>query len=42
MSTHSSRSVLGGHASRVQRTGGTLPFGDERHLTAHRWLVDVA
>lgn len=40
--THSSRSALGGHASRVRRTGTTLPFGDERHLTAHRWLVDEA
>lgn len=38
--THSERSVLGGHASRVQRTGQTLPFGDERHRQAHQWLVD--
>lgn len=38
--THSSRSVLGGHASRVQRVGGTLPFADGRHLEAHQWLVD--
>jgi len=38
--THSSRSVLGGHASRVQRVGSTLPFADERHLQAHQWLVD--
>lgn len=38
--THSSRSVLGGHASRVQRVGTTLPFADERHLEAHQWLVD--
>ena len=40
--THSARSVLGGHASRVQRTGHSLPFGDERHLIAHQWLVDEA
>lgn len=40
--TPSSRSVLGGHASRVRRTGATLPFGDERHLTAHQWLIDEA
>jgi 3-phenylpropionate/cinnamic acid dioxygenase small subunit len=40
--TASSRSVLGGHASRIQRTGRTLPFGDERHLQAHQWLVDEA
>ncbi len=41
-STHSSRSVLGAHASRIQRLGSTLPFGDERHLSAHQWLVDEA
>ena len=40
--THSSRSVLGGHASRVVRAGRTLPFSDERHLQAHQWLVDEA
>ena len=40
--THSSRSVLGAHASRVQRVGTTLPFADERHLQAHQWLVDEA
>jgi phthalate 3,4-dioxygenase subunit beta len=40
--TLSSRSVLGGHASRVQRVGTTLPFADERHLQAHQWLVDEA
>jgi 3-phenylpropionate/cinnamic acid dioxygenase small subunit len=34
--------VLGGHASRVARTGATLPFSDERHLQAHQWLVDEA
>ncbi len=38
--THSSRSVLGAHASRIQRTGSTLPFDDQRHLQAQRWLVD--
>lgn len=35
-------SVLGAHASPIQRTGKTLPFGDERHLLAHQWLVDEA
>jgi 3-phenylpropionate/cinnamic acid dioxygenase small subunit len=40
--THSSRSVLGAHASRIQRTGQTLPFDDPRHLQAHQWLVDEA
>ncbi|AFC42730.1 MULTISPECIES: 3-phenylpropionate/cinnamic acid dioxygenase subunit beta [Mycobacterium] len=38
--THSSRSRLGGSASRVTRTGKTLRFDDERHLVAHQWLVD--
>ncbi|MDT5019067.1 MAG: hypothetical protein QOD39_5227 [Mycobacterium sp.] len=38
--THSSRSRLGANASRVTRRGSTLEFGDERHLVAHRWLVD--
>lgn len=41
-STHSSRSVLGAHASRTARMGSTLPFNDERHLVAHQWLVDEA
>ena len=40
--TQSSRSTLGGRASRVRRAGVTLPFGDERHLLAHQWLVDEA
>ena len=40
--THSSASVLGAHASRLQRTGATLPFDDPRHLRAHQWLVDEA
>lgn len=40
--THSSRSVLGAHASRIQREGRTLPFDDPRHMQAHRWLVDEA
>ncbi|WP_242610933.1 3-phenylpropionate/cinnamic acid dioxygenase subunit beta [Blastococcus saxobsidens] len=39
---HSARSVLGGKASRVQRVGRSLPFGDPRHLEAHQWLVDEA
>jgi phthalate 3,4-dioxygenase beta subunit len=42
MSTHSELSRLGGHAPTLQRTGSTLPFSDERHLLAHRWLVDEA
>jgi 3-phenylpropionate/cinnamic acid dioxygenase small subunit len=36
------RSPLGAGASRIQRTGRSLPFGDERHLQAHQWLVDEA
>jgi 3-phenylpropionate/cinnamic acid dioxygenase small subunit len=40
--TPSSRSVLGRHASRVQRVGRSLPFDDPRHLEAHHWLVDEA
>lgn len=40
--THSARSVLGAHASRVQREGRTLPFDDARHLQAQQWLVDEA
>jgi phthalate 3,4-dioxygenase beta subunit len=36
------QSPLGGHASAIQRTGRTLPFGDERHLQAHQWLIDEA
>ncbi len=39
-STHSSRSVLGAHASRIQSAGSSLSFADERHLQAHQWLVD--
>ncbi|GEL20637.1 3-phenylpropionate/cinnamic acid dioxygenase subunit beta [Pseudonocardia asaccharolytica] len=42
MSAHSAPSRLGGHASPIQRSGGSLPFSDERHLQAHRWLVDEA
>jgi phthalate 3,4-dioxygenase beta subunit len=38
----SESSPLGGHASRIGRVGTTLPFNDERHLAAHRWLVDEA
>lgn len=45
-STHipidSALSPLGGHASTTTRRGSSLPFGDDRHLTAHRWLVDEA
>lgn len=40
--THSSQSRLGAKASRKTRTGNTLRFSDERHLLAHRWLVDEA
>ncbi|MDP9392529.1 MAG: 3-phenylpropionate/cinnamic acid dioxygenase subunit beta [Actinomycetota bacterium] len=42
LQTHSTRSVLGAHASRLQRVGRTLPFDDHRHLAAHQWLVDEA
>jgi len=35
-------SPLGGHASRIQRAGRSLPFSDERHLQAHHWLVEEA
>ncbi|MQA94382.1 MAG: 3-phenylpropionate/cinnamic acid dioxygenase subunit beta [Streptosporangiales bacterium] len=40
--TRATESRLGGHASTIERTGDSLPYGDERHLTAHRWLVDEA
>ncbi|RKO20417.1 3-phenylpropionate/cinnamic acid dioxygenase subunit beta [Pseudarthrobacter phenanthrenivorans] len=40
--TLSEQSVLGAHAPRAQRTGQSLPFNDELHLQAHRWLVDEA
>ena len=36
----SEQAVLGGHAPRTQRTGDSLPFNDELHLQAHKWLVD--
>jgi 3-phenylpropionate/cinnamic acid dioxygenase small subunit len=39
---YSAESVLGGHASRIQRTGRSLPFSDERHLQVHHWLVEEA
>jgi len=39
---HSERSALGKNAPRQMRIGKTLPFNDERHLTAHQWLVDEA
>lgn len=41
-SPHAVRSWLGTHASTVQRTGGTLPFSDYRHLRAQQWLIDEA
>lgn len=45
-STHipidSASSPLGAHASTTRRTGTTLPYGDERHLLAHQWIVDEA
>ena len=40
--TLSEQSALGAHAPRSQRTGQSLPFNDELHLEAHRWLVDEA
>jgi 3-phenylpropionate/cinnamic acid dioxygenase small subunit len=40
--THSAQAVLGRKAPRQERTGPSLPFGDERHLLAHKWLVDEA
>ena len=39
---YSAQSPLGGHAPTLQRTGRSLPFSDERHLQAQRWLVDEA
>lgn len=36
----SEQSVLGRHAPRTQRRGDSLPFNDELHLQAHKWLVD--
>ena len=38
----SASSQLGGHASSTRAVGRSLPFGDERHLLAHHWLVDEA
>lgn len=40
--TDSSRSPLGGKASRVQRVGESLDFLDARHQLAHRWVVNEA
>ena len=40
--SHSARSALGEHASRIERSGKPLPFNDERHLLAHQWLVEEA
>lgn len=39
---YSAQSSLGARASRLQRTGQTIPFGDPLHLQAHQWLVDEA
>lgn len=39
---YSAQSPLGAHAPVLQRTGRTLPFGDERHLQACQWLIDEA
>jgi phthalate 3,4-dioxygenase subunit beta len=39
---YSAESPLGKHASTVQRTGASLPFGDERHLQAHHWVIEEA
>src|SRR5690242_619408 len=39
---HTKGSALGAQASRIERAGRSLPFGDERHLQAHQWLVDEA
>lgn len=39
---YSAQSVLGREALSISRSGRTLPFGDERHLQAHQWLVDEA
>lgn len=33
-------SILGNKASKTEAVGKPLPFGDERHLTAHAWVVD--
>ncbi|MFE9575115.1 3-phenylpropionate/cinnamic acid dioxygenase subunit beta [Nocardia sp. NPDC006044] len=40
--TCSGRSVLGAHASPIQRIGAALPFDHPRHLQAHHWLVQEA
>ncbi len=40
--SYSADSPLSGHAPVIQRAGRSLPFGDERHLLAHQWLVDEA
>ncbi|MEU3271077.1 3-phenylpropionate/cinnamic acid dioxygenase subunit beta [Saccharomonospora sp. NPDC006951] len=37
---YSAESALGTHAPRIQRTGRSLPFSDERHQQAHHWLVE--
>lgn len=38
--TDSNASRLGATASRITRRGTGLRFDDERHIEAHRWLVD--
>lgn len=38
----SADSPLGQAASRTTAEGASLRFDDQRHLTAHRWLVDEA
>lgn len=38
----SEQSVLGKGATRADRVGSSLLFGDELHLEVHRWLVEEA
>lgn len=40
--TYSEQAILGAHAPRQRRVGKPLPFNDERHLSAHQFLVDEA
>lgn len=42
MRPHANSSPLAKHASTTRRTGASLPFDDELHLAAHRWMVDEA
>jgi 3-phenylpropionate/cinnamic acid dioxygenase small subunit len=39
---HTQGSPLGRQASRIERSGRSLGFGDDRHLQAHQWLVEEA